>query len=917
MAENKILAYGEITILDLLDTATYIYYAKDESGAGASKTPAADSKYMGIYSGPPFDENPSKFPMDDWKVEWWSGWQKYMGDKGADGKDGSDGLRGTGILKVKTAPTSYTTTTAGVTPIKRMAISTIKTQSGASEVLVGDCISYSYYLYHIYYLDTTYAYMDTYQSIRGATGEKGNDGEAGEKGKDANEYKVESSVEEILQIKGKEAYEIAPNSIDFRVFKKGELYTSVSENCGSLKFFSIRDPETVYSIVTLNFTNSTWTFNFDNLGSIGADEEDTVKTAFNAKRMEPLVFVFTYKDESQDIFIEKRLVFHNGTTADMLNFSVTAGKIQALTNSSKMTFDDNGLTISGAYFKIQNDEGTTVLHADDSGNLSLDKILAKSGNIGGFTIKEDNSLVSADGTLALYGKEGRIEAKNIDLGEGAKITSAITFDYNNGKGSLLNPGYAWKDADGNDDHSKDGVFILGQKKEEDGTYTDTLKIYANGRANFGNIHIDGANSTLKSATNDWTITPTTAEFKNIIASGTIKTAVFETESTQAVGSAMMFMPSYTIKEYDKDNKKVVLDKEAELEKDVTVWLVKGNNYSPYQIFEIDETKKVLTFYEDVVLPNEAEAMLVIGNVNNSNKPLIMGINSGEVHVGENLVLPRGLTINEYGASSSLPKLFLGDLSKLDIGTYKGYGLYADNVYLNGSLTTNTGGTAPTYAGINTNTDVTATIFSATNNISDNSRIIFWAGANGTNANQIQEAPFQVTEQGSIYASSAELTNSVFVNGQIKGADIYAARIHGIGGTDAKALKIYDTGANGGIGFYTGYSSGGEGTETCRINTQGFYTANSGVSITFKDENSGEETVLSRSGLQLKNNGIKLEKDRVTFTCQGGEKVIIEDVNTYIDNTLKTKSTMILGEDAESCAKFQRVEGGYDLYIIKS
>jgi hypothetical protein len=68
------IAYGEITILDLLDTATYIYYAKDENGTGASKTPAAEFKYMGIYSGPPFDENPSKFPMDDWKVEWWSGW---------------------------------------------------------------------------------------------------------------------------------------------------------------------------------------------------------------------------------------------------------------------------------------------------------------------------------------------------------------------------------------------------------------------------------------------------------------------------------------------------------------------------------------------------------------------------------------------------------------------------------------------------------------------------------------------------------------------------------------------------------------------------------------------------------------------------------------------------------------------------
>ena len=84
-----------------------------------------------------------------------------------------DGQRGTGILKVTTSPASYTTTTAGVSPIKRMAISTVLKESGVSEVLVGDCIGYSYYLYHIYYVDETYAYMDKYQSIRGATGAAG------------------------------------------------------------------------------------------------------------------------------------------------------------------------------------------------------------------------------------------------------------------------------------------------------------------------------------------------------------------------------------------------------------------------------------------------------------------------------------------------------------------------------------------------------------------------------------------------------------------------------------------------------------------------------------------------------------------------------------------------------------------------
>lgn len=88
----------------------------------------------------------------------------------AQGEDGENGERGTGILKVTTAPTAYTTATGGKTPTHRMSLSTIKTQAGVETVLVGDVISQSYYLYHIYYLDASYAYIDNRQSIRGAEG---------------------------------------------------------------------------------------------------------------------------------------------------------------------------------------------------------------------------------------------------------------------------------------------------------------------------------------------------------------------------------------------------------------------------------------------------------------------------------------------------------------------------------------------------------------------------------------------------------------------------------------------------------------------------------------------------------------------------------------------------------------------------
>lgn len=83
------------------------------------------------------------------------------------------GQRGTGLLAVTTAPSSYTTAVGGITPKYRMALSTIKTQAGVTEVLLGDTVRYSYYHYPIDYMDASYAYFTERVSIRGATGAAG------------------------------------------------------------------------------------------------------------------------------------------------------------------------------------------------------------------------------------------------------------------------------------------------------------------------------------------------------------------------------------------------------------------------------------------------------------------------------------------------------------------------------------------------------------------------------------------------------------------------------------------------------------------------------------------------------------------------------------------------------------------------
>ena len=84
--------------------------------------------------------------------------------------DGEDGVRGKSMLRITTAPTAYTTETGGFTPAYRIALSTVLSQSGATEVMVGDTILRNYYTYPVGYVDASYVYIGKYSSIRGSAG---------------------------------------------------------------------------------------------------------------------------------------------------------------------------------------------------------------------------------------------------------------------------------------------------------------------------------------------------------------------------------------------------------------------------------------------------------------------------------------------------------------------------------------------------------------------------------------------------------------------------------------------------------------------------------------------------------------------------------------------------------------------------
>lgn len=159
----------------------------------AGATPAPGDMIVSSYTGQGYfitevDEVVAVF--DDHKVQ-------IKGDPGQDGqpgKDGETGARGTGLLPITTAPSSYTTEVNGLTPTYRIALSTVKSQAGVTEVFAGDTIRYSYYHYPVIYVDASYVYCRARVSIRGATGAAGAAGYSPVRGTD---YWTASDIAEI------------------------------------------------------------------------------------------------------------------------------------------------------------------------------------------------------------------------------------------------------------------------------------------------------------------------------------------------------------------------------------------------------------------------------------------------------------------------------------------------------------------------------------------------------------------------------------------------------------------------------------------------------------------------------------------------------------------------------------------------
>ena len=396
---------------------------------------------------------------------------------------------------------------------------------------------------------------------------------------------------------------------------------------------------------------------------------------------------------------------------------------------------------------------------------------------------------------------GIIKVNNIELGEGAVISNYIKL----GNSYIYNPDLNL------------GRFI----EVTDGSENSYISIKNDGIAKFGSITIDGVNSKIYGM--NFTITPERSIFSNVDITGTIHSGVFETGQVQSVGGAMFFRETAQIEIINDTTFKTITGINLKIGSYVLLTNDDGLNIYGY-ITNIDENNQQYVIDVKTNSISDATTIIHLADIEDDifTNNLLIGVNS-QNNINKNLQ-PNAITFaelssidpNTYEPQYSTPKVLLGNLSLLQDRGINGFGLYGENVYLTGSLTTQVNNDS--YAGVNTLSSANAIKF---NNLStpDNSKIVFWAGSAGTSAESIQNSKFQVTEAGSLYAHKGLFEGSIITNSIIQASDLYAIRLFGGTETETAALNIYDTVK--GIVFKTREIGEQVETETLRLNSSGF------------------------------------------------------------------------------------------------
>ena len=537
--------------------------------------------------------------------------------------------------------------------------------------------------------------------------------------------------------------------------------------------------------------------------------------------------------EDKDFYLDdkaiskKNILIRNNYSEEMAKFYLHANNITMAIQDAGLEFSSSGLTLTNGGLEINN-KGEKVFYFDEeTGNLSLignmyaedgyfkgelkaasgsfvGDIEANGGTIGGFTIvnnDENNCLISADEGIKLDGLNGEIIADKISIGTGATIADYIKIGDNS---------YIRKPSSTNEN-----VFIeSGNVKIYDSGIIKAGKININGNnsiinigdsTNGGSIELNGVTKTLRS--DSWEITSDKAIFNNITARGSLQAATFEYGKIQTIGGILFVKASSSIKDINGNTVTVECNENKLFnENDLCCFseilgMTKFNNSNIYKISEKNQKELTLVSIEGqqinlTAIEEELNAsgnsligspFFKLANINNDKieDNFAIGINSTS---NDAFLPPQAISFNELIKDQTenqtedqtdsykyKTRMLLGDLKSVN---YDGYGLYADNVYLEGRLVSQDSQNHLT-AGINSKGQ--GEMPDGNKNYpwyNKGGKIILWGGS--LQSSDATDAKFRVDDKGNLYASSGYFEGAIITKSIIEAAEIRTAIISGIG-----------------------------------------------------------------------------------------------------------------------------------------
>lgn len=690
-----------------------------------------------------------------------------------------------------------------------------------------------------------------------------------------------------------------------------------------------------------------------------------------------------------------------GTSKDMATFTLTNVGISAAIQNSKMEFTADGLTIYNSGIRIISNE-QTVLEVDDDGNLQVTGVInatdghfkgtieATSGVFTGTVNATGGTLgnLNVDGLLSLGniyidGREeiledeapianprkgiysndyllnsndgfyisdnGNIFANSITLGEEARIQKYLRL----GSCWIFNPDVyeLISDSIKQEANLQNGDFILVNygTLDEEGITTvhSAFRLNKNGILRLGSdesgIILDGVNESIQAQTYDtyrgWRIDNNQAVFNNIVARGSIKSSVLEYGETQSIGGIIIVRPSSIIKNISKSELTVVCTVENSLMFSIGDYVRFENNSNYYRIANILDSDITVIVDSSFSDENLIGTPLIDFGKNDS---IGISINSSE---NDSLVPANSITIFRTlieEETSLVPEIILG---KIPIGQEYGnlqgkYGLYAENVYLKGSMIAKGENFS---SGINTESQAEE----KDPNFTKKGKILLWAGADGDSVEQIENAKFRVDTYGNLYAGSGYFNGTIITDATITAAEIKVATITGWGkdengNSGPAALTIKD--ADVGILF----QNENEDKLVLRDNKltlnmdfeigDGFKVLNNSslvvpISFIYNNKKTGEAaTILEPNRIGFSINGIPEDLDNISYQSyfsyengairiydSTGERSMIASFqknSTTVNTNLSVNNNIIYGGMVE----YVQITGengtviGYDLYV---